>query len=95
MRLAGVGLKLSLGYTSVPMRARAHILSLSILLGLVLLVFPPSAHAYVDPGTGSYVLQIIVAGIAAASFSLKLFWGRIRAYFSKTPPVEQEQKQDE
>jgi len=41
----------------------------------------PSAHAYIDPGSGSYILQILVAGALGALFSLKLFWHRILALF--------------
>lgn len=62
---------------------------------VLVLVFPRSAQAYVDPGTGSYVLQIVIAGIAAATFSLKLFWGRIRAYFSSPSPKEEDTDSDE
>lgn len=70
-------------------RARSF-LGLAASLMILALVFPRSAHAYVDPGTGSYVLQIVIAGIAAASFSLKLFWGRIRAFFSGPPPQRED-----
>jgi hypothetical protein len=53
----------------------------SILL-CVLVLFPPSVHAYIDPGTGSYILQIAIAGIAAGAIAIKMFWRRIRALFS-------------
>jgi len=36
------------------------------------------AHAYIDPGSGSYVLQMALAGILAIVFSLKMFWQRLR-----------------
>ncbi|MFQ5526267.1 MAG: hypothetical protein ACE5GX_08395 [Thermoanaerobaculia bacterium] len=54
-----------------------------IILALVLLAFSstPSAHAYIDPATGSYVLQILVAGFLGAMFALKLFWHRIVLFF--------------
>jgi hypothetical protein len=48
----------------------------------VLVLFPPSAHAYIDPGTGSYILQIAIAGIAAGAIAIKMFWKRIKALFS-------------
>ena len=38
------------------------------------------AHAYLDPGTGSLLLQGAIAGIAALGFTLKLYWYRIRAF---------------
>jgi hypothetical protein len=31
----------------------------------------PCAHAYIDPGTGSMVLQLLAAGAAAALFYLR------------------------
>ena len=36
--------------------------------------FPERAEAYIDPGTGSYVLQLLLAGILGALFALKVFW---------------------
>ena len=51
---------------------------LSVLLALFL---PVSAFAYLDPGTGSMLLQVILGGIAAVGVALKLFWYRIVAFF--------------
>ena len=82
-------------YTPYPMKRIGGFLGIAASVIIVVLVFPRSAHAYVDPGTGSYVLQIVIAGIAAASFSLKLFWGRIKAYFSGPPPKEEDIDSDE
>jgi len=33
--------------------------------------------AYIDPGTGSIILQAIIAGVAGAAIAIKLFWHRI------------------
>jgi hypothetical protein len=33
--------------------------------------------AYLDPGTGSMLLQLILGGVAAAVVGLKLFWHRL------------------
>lgn len=40
------------------------------------------AEAYLDPGSGSLVLQIIVGGIAAFYFVLKSYWVRIKKFLS-------------
>jgi len=45
----------------------------------VSLLWARDAHAYIDPGTGSYVLQIIIAGLVGAIVSVKVFFHRIRA----------------
>src|SRR5438552_373085 len=34
------------------------------------------AHAYIDAGSGSYVLQMAMAGVLALAFTLKLAWRR-------------------
>jgi len=47
------------------------------LLTLLLLTFAVPAHAYVDPNTGSFVIQLMVAGAVGALFAVKSFWARI------------------
>jgi hypothetical protein len=42
-----------------------------------------SAHAYLDPGSGSYLLQLLIAGALGAAFALRMFWGRIKGFFSR------------
>lgn len=48
----------------------------------ILLLFPRDACAYVDPGTGSMIFQLIAAGLFMASLAIKIFWGKIKAFFS-------------
>ena len=33
-----------------------------------------SAHAYLDPGTGSIIVQAIIGFLAAIAVALKLYW---------------------
>jgi Zn-dependent protease with chaperone function len=40
------------------------------------------AHAYLDPGTGSLVLQIVIGTLAAVGTTLSLYWQRLRAFFA-------------
>ena len=46
-------------------------------------IFPPKAYAYLDPGTGSLIVQSLIAAIAAVGFGLRHYWGRIRGWFHK------------
>ena len=50
------------------------------LLGCTVLTTP--AFAYLDPGTGSIVLQSILAAIAVAMGVIRLYWYRLKAFFS-------------
>jgi hypothetical protein len=52
------------------------------LMAALLLLLPTSAHAYLDPGTGSYVLQMIIAGVLGAAFAAKLYWLRIKRFIA-------------
>jgi hypothetical protein len=49
------------------------------LIVFVLALFTQPAWAYLDPGTGSMLLQVILGGIAAVGVALKLGWHKIRA----------------
>lgn len=42
--------------------------------------------AYIDPGTGSMLLQVILGGLAAAAVTLKIFWRRVRDFFRIKKP---------
>ena len=47
------------------------------LAGAFVLAAAP-AHAYLDPGTGSYVFQMLAAALVTGGFLLKTFWRRLR-----------------
>ena len=53
------------------------------LIALVVVLFTQPAWAYLDPGTGSMLLQVILGGIAAIGVALKLGWHKIRAALGK------------
>jgi hypothetical protein len=45
--------------------------------------FPRTAHAYLDPGTGTFVLQMIVAFFVGASVLIRIYWKKLKSFFSK------------
>ena len=54
-----------------------------LLLAFFVCVFAASpVYAYLDPGTGSMMLQAVIAGIAALGVSIGIFWQRIKSLFS-------------
>ena len=44
--------------------------------------------AYIDGGTGSMALQLLLAGALSAVYAFHNGWSRIKAKFSKTGTVE-------
>lgn len=60
----------------------------------LLIILAGNSEAYIDPGSGSYVLQLIVASFFAIVFTLKVFWRNIKAFFSgagRKKPIDSEQ----
>jgi hypothetical protein len=60
-------------------RARA-LASWCLLAALLLFSVAGEAEAYLDPGTGSYILQILIASLLAAGFTLKIFWRQVKFF---------------
>ncbi len=56
---------------------RGRVLRLLCFLTLVSILVPGRAYAYVDPATGSIVIQVLVAGALGAAFTVKQWWGRV------------------
>lgn len=51
-------------------------------LAVQLVGFSAAAHAYLDPGTGSILVQSLLAGIAGAVAVVSLYWQRLKAFFT-------------
>lgn len=56
-----------------------------LFLVLAFLLLEQPVQAYVDPGTGSLLLQLLLGGVAGAAVLLKLFWHRILRFFGLEP----------
>ena len=48
------------------------------------------ANAYLNPGTGSMILQALIAGLAVVAVTIKLYWYKLRAFLKgeKFEPAE-------
>ena len=53
----------------------------TILLISAGLVVPGTAFAYLDPGTGSAIIQGLLAALAAIAVTAKLYWHRLLGMF--------------
>ena len=42
-----------------------------------------NAYAYLDPGTGSFILQAIIGFLAAASAGFLYYWAKVKNFFLK------------
>lgn len=68
------------------MKSAKHLFFALVVLGLLTPGAP--AYAYLDPGTGSMIVQILLGGVAGALVVGKLYWARIQAIFGRRPPED-------
>ena len=47
------------------------------------LLAPNAAHAYLDPASGSMILQITIGAIAGAALMVKMWWSKAMALFAR------------
>lgn len=81
-------MKFSVEDIIVPMRATYKVYFLIVLI----VFFSPIVFAYVDPGTGSYLVQVLAAVFLTLPFFfskfLKKIKGIIRSFKNKSPANE-------
>ncbi len=53
------------------------------IIGVAALGASPAVLAYLDPGTGSMLLQLLIAGILGALFTIKMYWYRFKRFFAR------------
>ena len=56
---------------------------LFILIILSIITFPKYSYAYLDPGTGSIILQAIIGFIAAGITTISINWSKFKSLISR------------
>ena len=49
----------------------------------ILSASPEKNLAYLDPGSGSFIFQLIIASLVGGAFIIKTYWRRIKGYLQK------------
>jgi hypothetical protein len=71
---------------STGAKGRGMSLRVAGFVAVVLIVIEASAtpaHAYVDPGTGGLILQLLLGGVAGALVIVKLYWEKLIGVFRR------------
>ncbi|HEX9817921.1 MAG TPA: hypothetical protein VGA89_03490 [Patescibacteria group bacterium] len=55
-------------------------MKLSFIFLAFVLIFPPVVQAYLDPGTGSYITQLIIGGLVGGLYLLKVYFSKIVSF---------------
>ena len=54
-----------------------------VLIFLIQIMTVSTAYAYIDPGTGSYLFQMLIAGLLGSAFAIKMAWRNVKTYISQ------------
>ena len=66
-----------------------------LVAGRALFAPPAGPDAYLDPGSGSYLLQLLIASLLGGAFLLRTFWSRILGFFKRGDEQSEDQPADE
>ncbi len=64
------------------MKMKSNFLFAAALCGLAWLAQSSPAYAYLDPGTGSIILQMVLGGVAGGLVVIRLYWARLKDWWS-------------
>jgi len=76
-------------------RSARKIVGVVLFSFLLYLLFPRQAYAYLDPATGSYITQIVIAAVIGGLFAIKQYSYKIKTFFKNRFPKKEALDEDE
>lgn len=58
-------------------------LEYALITTVVFFLITRNSYAYIDPGSGSMIVQVIIAAILGTITALKIYWHKIKKIFSR------------
>ena len=52
-------------------------------------------ETYLDPGSGSFIIQLLIGGLVGAGFLIKAYWRKIKGLFNRNTPTEDTENTDD
>ncbi len=72
-----------------------RLVATATLIAALATVWPvTAAQAYLDPGTGSLILQTLLGGVAGALVVGRLYWYRLKTLFWRNAPANEKPEDD-
>lgn len=76
------------------MKSGSPLLPALLIAMSVFLFVPHQAHAYIDPGSGSLIWQVVIAALLSGMFLIKTYWRRLKRLVGRAE-VSQEEGMEE
>lgn len=77
-----------------PSTMKKTLPKLLLLIGIFLFVAPKPVQAYLDPGTGSYVIQMLAAAFFGGLYFITTGWKNIKNFVFKFIPGKDKKKSE-
>ena len=61
-------------------------------VGALFLLWPTLAHAYLDPGTTSMILQALISVLVGGAIAIKVYWNKVKAFFLRFRKVDKKEE---
>lgn len=74
---------------------KVRVLAIAPLVLIIMLAAQAPLQAYLDPGSGSMLMQLLLGGVAGLAVILKLAWRRVSEWFRAPRIGEQTNTRDE
>jgi hypothetical protein len=58
-------------------------MSIAIIVLTISLAPAQKVLAYLDPGSGSFLIQLLIGGLVGGAVAVRAYWSRIRAFLNK------------
>lgn len=75
------------------LKYRTGFMGMSLIL-LSVFAYPLTAQAYIDPGTGSVIIQAVIASIAVVGIYFRAIWRRAASLFSYLSSKKKKNQED-
>jgi|TARA_B100001971_G_scaffold153569_1_gene142831 hypothetical protein len=69
-------------------------INLLLKIFIVFILFTSESYAYLDPGTGSIILQVIIGFIAATVATISIYWNKFKLFISKLFKKKEKEKKN-
>ena len=63
--------------------ARLAVLDVAVLTAVMVFATAQETWAYIDPGTGSYLIQLLIAGGLAGAYTVRRYWHTLKATLAR------------
>ena len=58
----------------------------------IFFLLPFDAQAYIDPGSGSIIIQAIIGVVATVGTTVTIYWEKIKYFFKKNKKKDDDEK---